>query len=74
MARKLKIGQDSGSRIEQRTDLLLSTLRGYVRALGGELDLVAPFPDRPPVQLGELGALGDEKRATKTRPRKPDAA
>jgi DNA-binding transcriptional regulator YiaG len=37
MAEVLGIGQDSVSRIEQRSDLLISTLRGYVEAMGGRI-------------------------------------
>lgn len=51
MAKKLGIGQDGVSRLEQRSDLLLSTLRNYVEAMGGHLRLVAEFPDQPPVML-----------------------
>lgn len=54
VARKLGIGQDSVSRLEQRSDLLLSTLRGYLASMGGSLELVARFPDRPPVVLAGL--------------------
>src|SRR5882724_4899508 len=67
MARKLKVGQDSISRLEHRTDMLLSTLGDYVQALGGQLHLVVEFPDRPPVRLPELGAIAD--RATSPRRR-----
>jgi transcriptional regulator with XRE-family HTH domain len=54
IARKLGITQDSVSRLEQRSDLLLSTLRKTVEAMGGSLSLVAEFPDRAPVVLGGL--------------------
>lgn len=54
MAQTLKIGQNNVSRIEKRSDLLLSTLRGFVEAMGGRLNLVAEFPDRPPVRLKTL--------------------
>ena len=37
--------QSEISRLEHRTDLLLSTLRKYIQATGGELQLVAHFPD-----------------------------
>ncbi len=57
VAELLKIRQDSVSRIEQRSDLLLSTLRGYVEAMGGELLLIAEFPDRPPVRLTGFAEL-----------------
>lgn len=48
IAQMLGIKQDGVSRIEKRSDLLLSTLRRYVRAMGGDLRLVVEFPNRPP--------------------------
>ena len=57
MAEVLGVGQDSVSRLEQRSDLLISTLRGYVEAMGGKLSLVAEFPDQEPVILTGLAAL-----------------
>ncbi len=59
MAAVLGVGQDSVSRLEQRSDLLISTLRGYVEALGGRLSLVAEFPDKAPVVLSGLASLTD---------------
>ena len=58
MARALGINQDSVSRLEKRSDLLLSTLRKTVEAMGGNLSLVAKFPDRGPVVLS--GIAGDD--------------
>ena len=55
MAEILNIGQDGVSRLEKRSDLLLSTLESYVRAMGGSLSLIAKFPDRPDVALKGLG-------------------
>jgi transcriptional regulator with XRE-family HTH domain len=60
MAKKLGITQDGVSRLEKRSDLLLSTLRKTVKALGGNLSLVAEFPDRQPVVLS--GIAEDEPR------------
>jgi DNA-binding XRE family transcriptional regulator len=57
MAKALGIKQEGVSRIEKRSDLLLSTLRGYVEAMGGELHLIAEFPDRPPVALSGVAKL-----------------
>lgn len=37
--------QPSISRLEQRTDMYVSTLRRYIEAMGGQLDIVARFPD-----------------------------
>ncbi len=54
VAEALGITQDSVSRLEQRSDLLLSTLRSYVEALGGSLSLIAEFPDQKPVLLSGI--------------------
>src|SRR3990170_7555104 len=54
LAKALGITQDSVSRLEKRSDLLLSTLRKTIRAMGGNLSLVAEFPDRPPVVLSSI--------------------
>ena len=55
MALSLGVGQDAISRLEKRSDMLLSTLRLYIESLGGKLQLVAQFPGRPPVVLDHLG-------------------
>jgi len=54
MAKALGITQDSVSRLEKRSDLLLSTLRRAVKAMGGNLSLVAEFPDREPIVLSGI--------------------
>jgi DNA-binding XRE family transcriptional regulator len=54
MAQELGISQNGVSRIEKRSDLLLSTLRKTVEAMGGNLSLVAQFPDRKPVVLAGI--------------------
>lgn len=54
VAKSLGITQDSVSRLEKRSDLLLSTLRKTIKAMGGDLSLVAEFPDRPPVVLSGI--------------------
>ncbi len=59
VAEKLGINQENVSRLEQRSDLLISTLSGYVEAMGGKLSLVVEFPDRPPVALTGIAALDD---------------
>ena len=58
VARELGISQDAVSRLEHRSDVLLSTLRRTVEAMGGSLSLIARFPDRPPVELS--GIAGHE--------------
>jgi DNA-binding XRE family transcriptional regulator len=64
MAKALGITQDSVSRLEKRSDLLLSTLRKTVEAMGGNLSLVAEFPDRPPVVLSGIAADNPAPRPT----------
>jgi DNA-binding XRE family transcriptional regulator len=54
IAKTLGIIQDSVSRLEKRSDLLLSTLQKTVEAMGGNLSLVAEFPDRAPVVLSGI--------------------
>ena len=68
MAKKLGITQDSVSRLEKRSDLLLSTLRKTVKAMGGNLSLVAEFPDRAPVVLS--GIAEDDPRLKPARRRR----
>jgi len=51
VAKSLEMTQPQVSRVEHRTDVLLSTLRLYVEALGGELAVLARFPDQEPVEV-----------------------
>ena len=64
IAKNLGMTQDGVSRLEKRTDLLLSTLRGYVEALGGRLSLVAEFPDRNPVILSGIAENEPDPKPT----------
>ncbi len=58
LAETLGIRQATVAKMEKRNDLMISTLRNYVEAMGGRLDLVVEFPDRVPVHLGGLGDVG----------------
>ncbi len=69
LAERLDIPQNAVSRMERRTDLLLSTMRGYVEALGGKLELRVIFPDGEFV-LDEL-APPPRARSRKKRPSIP---
>ena len=55
LASALGVGQDTISRLEQRSDMLLSTLKRYVEGMGGTLQLVAQFPNRPPLVIDHIG-------------------
>ncbi len=45
MAEALHIQQPAVAKIEKRTDMYLSTLRSHIQAMGGELEIVARFPE-----------------------------
>lgn len=57
LASVLGIGQDEVSRIEQRSDLLLSTLQRHINGMGGTLSLVVEMPGKKPVRLSGFGDL-----------------
>lgn len=56
---KLHMKQEAISRLERRSDLLLSTLISYIEAMGGELNLTAKFPNRPPIKLSGFKDIQD---------------
>jgi DNA-binding XRE family transcriptional regulator len=60
MATVLNIGQDSISRLEKRSDMMLSTMRSYVEAMGGSLELVARFPKRAPVIIASMNDISGQ--------------
>ena len=64
LAAALGVGQDTISRMEKRSDMLLSTMRRYVEAMGGTLELVAQFPDRPPIVIDHLPPASSRSNGT----------
>ncbi|HEX4542689.1 MAG TPA: XRE family transcriptional regulator [Candidatus Acidoferrum sp.] len=66
VAKALGVTQYSVSRLEKRSDLLLSTLRKTVKAMGGDVRIVAEFPDRAPVVWSDLSE-GDKPRKSSRR-------
>ena len=56
VAELLDMDQSEVSRLERRSDMLLSTLKRFVQATGGELHIVVSYPDGGPVEL----LVGDE--------------
>jgi transcriptional regulator with XRE-family HTH domain len=71
LAKRLNLKQGAVSKIETRADMLLSTLRAFVEAAGGTLDLIARFPDAPPVKITRLRDLSPRFRAD--QPEAPSA-
>jgi transcriptional regulator with XRE-family HTH domain len=68
LAKKMRVNQPEVAKIEKRTDMLLSTLAGVLRAMGAELKIVASFPDHD-IHIQSLGKLanGNGKRNGRTR-------
>jgi hypothetical protein len=66
VAKKLGVQQPTVSKIERQTDMYLSTLRGYIAALGGELQIVAQFPDRALVHITNFKPLRKRRTAGPT--------
>jgi transcriptional regulator with XRE-family HTH domain len=75
IAAALKIKQPSVSKIERQADMYISTLRSYVEAIGGELELTVRLPRRPPLRLRQLGDMLPEPRrrpaSRAAKPRRP---
>lgn len=63
VAKSLRIGQEGVSKIEKRSDLLISTLREYINAMGGQLSLVVEFPHREPVILSGIAEFVDDSKS-----------
>jgi len=61
MAKLLRINQAGVSKLERRTDMYLSTLRSFIEAMGGKLEIIARFPDQA-VRITQFEALDPEQR------------
>jgi hypothetical protein len=53
----LEVNQATVSKIERRADMYISTLRTFIEAMGGELAIVASFPDMEPVRINQFEDL-----------------
>jgi DNA-binding XRE family transcriptional regulator len=62
LADVLGIQQATVAKYERQSDLLLSTLSSYVKAMGGKLDLVVQFPGKEPVKLDGIGEMEEPRR------------
>ena len=62
LAASMNIPQSAVSKMERRTDAYVSTLRNYLHAMGGELKIVATFPDGTEVEINQFGDIGEEAR------------
>lgn len=69
LAEALNVRQATVAKMERRSDLMISTLRGYVEGMGGKLSLVVEFPGKKPVALRGLAEADEEPVAyDATRP------
>src|SRR5665213_2455772 len=57
LARVLRVKQSEVSKIERRTDMYLSTLSSYVKAMGGTLELRVAFPNGEVVKINQFESL-----------------
>lgn len=66
LAAVLHVKQPSIAKLEQRTDMYISTLRTHIKAMGGELEIIAHFPDGDVriANFSELGSPSPRKQAT----------
>ncbi|HMW88546.1 MAG TPA: XRE family transcriptional regulator [Candidatus Obscuribacter sp.] len=55
LAKRLGMNQGDLSKFERRTDVYLSTIRHYIEALGGTLELVATFPETGAIRIANFG-------------------
>lgn len=61
VAKQLHIKQAAVSKLERRTDMYLSTLRGFIEAMGGKLEIIARFPNQA-VRITQFEELDPERR------------
>jgi transcriptional regulator with XRE-family HTH domain len=71
VAKVLGINRDGVSRLEQRADLLLSTIRSY-KAIGGELKLVVKLPNQRTVILSGISGIGARGKSDQPKRKKSD--
>ena len=62
LAEVLHVNQPSVAKMEKRTDMYISTLRSHIQAMGGELDIIARFPDGSTVKIGNFSEIDSEKQ------------
>ena len=66
LADVLHVQQPSIAKIENRTDMYISTLRSHIEAMGGQLEVIARFPDGSVTisNFADLGRNKDDSNAT----------
>jgi DNA-binding XRE family transcriptional regulator len=72
LAQTLNVKQAEISKIENRADMLMSTLRNFVQAMGGDIEIRAVFPDRS-VQISNFSSLAPKRKSTRPSGKKVSA-
>lgn len=67
LASVLRVKQSEVSKIERRTDMYLSTLASYVKAMGGTLEVLAAFPNGQVVKINQFESLTEPASSAKSR-------
>ena len=62
LAETLNVGQAAVAKLEKRADMYVSTLRRFIEAMGGELEIVARFPDHD-VRIKNFRDLEEQEHA-----------
>lgn len=60
IAQKLGVNQAAVSKMERRADMYISTLRKLIEAMGGELDIIARFPDQSKVRITQFNKMASK--------------
>jgi transcriptional regulator with XRE-family HTH domain len=61
VAKNLNMTQSDVSKLERRTDMYVSTLRNFVHATGGEMEIVVRYPDSPPIKINQFSDLEENQ-------------
>lgn len=69
IAAAMQVSQPQISKIEKNSDMYLSTLRSYIKALGGDIELVVRLPSGVSVELQGLGDLAPKPAAKSAKAR-----
>ena len=69
LAKNLNVKQAEISKIENRADMLMSTLRNFVQAMGGDLEVRAVFPDRA-IEISTFSSLAGKPGKSRTSKKK----
>lgn len=64
LAKNLSVRQAAVSKLESRTDMYISTLRNMIKAMGGDLEIIAKFPDGD-VKINQFKEINSDEDSAK---------